>query len=101
MTITHEVRTGIAGEAVVYPGVVAALLQDGTLVVVDPDSGRIRSRRRVGYSSCAPQPFTRLGHGIVVNALNGPAPRWSSSTPAGRSTPASASFDPRRWRPRR
>ena len=67
MRITREIRTGIAAEAVVFPGVVAALLQDGALVVVDPGTGAIRSRHRVGYSSCAPQGVQAAGRGIVVN----------------------------------
>jgi outer membrane protein assembly factor BamB len=69
MRIVHEVRTGIAAEAVVFPGVVAALLQDGMLAVVDPGDGRIRSRRRVGYSSCAPPAVHAAGRGVLVNQL--------------------------------
>jgi outer membrane protein assembly factor BamB len=69
MAITHEVRTGIAAEAVVYPGVVAALLQDGGLVVVDPDSGRILSRRGIGYSHCAPPAVQAARRGVIVNEL--------------------------------
>jgi outer membrane protein assembly factor BamB len=69
MTVTHEVRTGIAAEAVVYPGVVAALLQDGGLIVVDPDTGRIRRRRAIGYSSCAPPAVQAARRGIIVNQL--------------------------------
>src|SRR4051812_18723463 len=34
MTVEREVHTGIAAEAVVYPGVVAALLQNGELLIV-------------------------------------------------------------------
>jgi hypothetical protein len=41
MTVVHEVHTGIAAEAVVYPGVVAALLQSGELLVVDPKNQRL------------------------------------------------------------
>jgi outer membrane protein assembly factor BamB len=54
----------------VYPGVVAALLQDGRLLVVDPESGRIRSQRSVGYSHCAPQAVQAAGRGIIVNQLH-------------------------------
>src|SRR4051812_33182434 len=42
MAVEHAIATGIAAEAVVYPGVVAALLQDGRLVVIDPRTGKIR-----------------------------------------------------------
>jgi hypothetical protein len=70
MTMVHEVRTGIAAEAVVFPGVVGALLQDGQLVIVDPASGRIRSRRQIGYSHCGPQGVQVAGRGVIVNQLH-------------------------------
>jgi outer membrane protein assembly factor BamB len=83
MTITHEVRTGIAAEAVVYPGVVAALLQDGGLLVVDPDTGRIRSRRHVGYSGCAPPAIHAARRGIIVNQLGPGGAEVAVVEPAG------------------
>jgi outer membrane protein assembly factor BamB len=83
MTITREVRTGIAAEAVVYPGVVAALLQDGRLLVVDPKSGRIRSQRSVGYSQCAPQAIQAAGRGIIVNQLHPGGAEVAVIGPAG------------------
>lgn len=46
LEVRHAVRTGIATEDVAFPGVVAGLLQNGDLVVVDPDSGRIGQRHR-------------------------------------------------------
>jgi hypothetical protein len=69
MTVVHEVHTGIAAEAVVYPGVVAALLQSGELLIVDPKSGSIRSRRGVGYSSCAPEAVHVRRRGVIVNEV--------------------------------
>jgi hypothetical protein len=69
MTVEQEVHTGIAAEAVVYPGVVAALLQNGELLVVDPETGRILSRRGVGRSSCAPEAVQLPGHGVIVNEV--------------------------------
>jgi hypothetical protein len=65
----HEVHTGIAAEAVVYPGVVAALLQSGELVVVDPNNGSIRSRRGIGYTSCAPEAVQAARRGVIVNEV--------------------------------
>jgi hypothetical protein len=69
MTVVHEVHTGIAAEAVVYPGVVAALLQSGELLVVDPKSGSIRSRRDIGYTSCAPEAVQVPRRGVIVNEV--------------------------------
>jgi outer membrane protein assembly factor BamB len=69
MTVVHEVHTGIAAEAVVYPGVVAALLQSGELLVVDPKSGSIRSRRRIGRTSCAPTAVQVPHRGVIVNEV--------------------------------
>jgi hypothetical protein len=69
MKLVHEVHTGIAAEAVVYPGVVAALLQSGELLVVDPKSGSVRSRRGVGYTSCAPPAVQVPRRGVIVNEV--------------------------------
>lgn len=69
MTVAHEVRTGIAAEEVVFPGVVAALLQNGDLVIVDPVSGRIRHRRALGWSSCAPAGIEVAGRGVLVSRI--------------------------------
>jgi hypothetical protein len=69
MTVLHEVRTGIAAEAVVYPGVVAGLLQNGQLVIVDPANGKIRSRRQVGRTSCAPAAVQTADRGVIVNEV--------------------------------
>ena len=51
--LIHEVRTGVAAEAVAYLDRVIALTQGGDLVVVDPATGAIVRRRRVGYTLCA------------------------------------------------
>jgi hypothetical protein len=69
VAVLHAVATGIAAESVVFPGVVAALLQDGRLVVIDPDSGRIERTRRVGFAHCAPEGLQAAGRGVVVNAI--------------------------------
>jgi outer membrane protein assembly factor BamB len=69
MTVEHEVHTGIAAEAVVYPGVVAALLQNGELLVVDPKTGSIRSRRGIGRTSCAPEAVQLPRRGVIVNEV--------------------------------
>jgi hypothetical protein len=69
MTVLHEVVTGIAAEAVVYPGVVAGLLQNGQLVIVDPATGKLRSRRQVGRTSCAPEAVQAAGRGVIVNEV--------------------------------
>jgi hypothetical protein len=67
--VLHEVVTGIAAEAVVYPGVVAALLQNGRLVIIDPASGKIRSRRQIGRTSCAPDAVQTATRGVIVNEI--------------------------------
>jgi hypothetical protein len=56
MRVVHRVGTGIAAEAVAYPGVVAALLQNGVLVTVDPRTGGIVRRKRLGTEACFPHP---------------------------------------------
>lgn len=66
--VERQIRTGIAAEAVVYPGKVAAVLQNGDLVVVDPESGKI-SRRRVGFSFGAPEGVHAGGHGVMVDEI--------------------------------
>jgi hypothetical protein len=75
MRVEHAVATGIAAEAVVYPGVVGAQLQDGRLVIIDPETGAIRSTRRVGWPACGPEAVHAAGRGVLVTAI-----RRSSST---------------------
>jgi hypothetical protein len=69
MQVEHAVQTGIAAEAVSYPGVVAALLQNGQLVTVNPRTGAITRRHTVGYSSCAPPAVQAAGRGVFVNEI--------------------------------
>ncbi|MDA0180035.1 hypothetical protein OJ997_06990 [Solirubrobacter phytolaccae] len=69
MRIERQVRTGIAAEAVVFPGMVAAMLQSGALVVVDPDSGEILSRRQIGFSFGTPDGEVVAGRGVLVNEV--------------------------------
>jgi hypothetical protein len=69
MTVEHEVHTGIAAEAVAFPGVVAALLQSGELLVVDPRTGSIRSRRGIGRTSCAPEAVQVPRRAVIVNEV--------------------------------
>src|SRR5690349_18861033 len=69
VTVLRAVATGIAAEAVVFPGVVAALLQDGRLVVIDPDTGTIRATHRVGIARCATDAVHAAGRGVIVNAI--------------------------------
>ncbi|HEY6892042.1 MAG TPA: hypothetical protein VI300_29840, partial [Solirubrobacter sp.] len=69
--VLHAVETGIAAEAVVYPGVVAALLQNGQLAIIDPESGKIRSRKAVGRTSCAPEAVQTKDRGVIVNEIRG------------------------------
>ena len=84
MTVEHEVSTGIAAEAVVYPGAVGALLQNGVLLVVDPETGKIRSRRNVGYSNCAPEAVQAAGRGVIVNEVRGNGVEVAIVEPGGR-----------------
>jgi hypothetical protein len=67
MQVEHAVQTRIAAEAVAYPGVVAALLQNGRLITVNPRTGAITARHAVGYSSCAP-PAVQLANGRKVGS---------------------------------
>jgi len=69
MRIKRQIRTGIAAGSVVFPGKVAAVLQNGALVVVDPDSGRIIRRRQVGFSFGTPQGVHAGGRGVIVNEI--------------------------------
>lgn len=69
LSVTHRVATGIAAEDVVFPGVVAALLQDGQLLVVNPDTGAIVRRQHVGRTHCAPAGVHVAGRGVMVNAV--------------------------------
>jgi hypothetical protein len=69
MEVEHAVQTGIAAEVVAFPGVVAALLQNGRLVTVDPRTGSITGRHTVGYSSCAPPAVHAAGRGVFVNEI--------------------------------
>lgn len=71
LKIRHEVQTGIAASQVGFPGPVAALLQNGHLVIVDPDSGEITRRIPDAFdsSSCTPErrPLT-IGNSVVFVA---------------------------------
>lgn len=69
LRVERAVRAGIAAEAVVFPGMIAAVLQDGALVVVDPDDGRIVSRRRIGFTFGTPQGAHVAGRGVLVNEI--------------------------------
>ena len=69
MRVERQIRAGIAAESVVFPGMVAAVLQDGALIVVDPNSGRIVSRRRVGFSFGTPDGVHVRGRGVMVNEI--------------------------------
>jgi len=69
MKVLHAIRTGIAAEAVAFPGVVAALLQDGRLVVVGPATGAIVRDRRIGYSGCAPEAVEVGRTAVFVNQI--------------------------------
>ena len=70
MRLERQIRTGIAAEAVVYPGKVAAILQDGKLLVVDPGNGRIVSRRQIGFSFGAPGGAQVSSRGVIVNQIH-------------------------------
>lgn len=69
LQVQRQVRAGIAAEAVVFPGMIGAVLQDGALLVVDPDDGRIVSRRHVGYSPGTPGGALVAGRGVLVNEV--------------------------------
>lgn len=69
LQLQRQVRAGIAAEAVVFPGMIGAVLQDGALLVVDPDSGRIISRRQVGFSFGTPDGVHVAGRGVLVNEV--------------------------------
>ena len=69
MEVVHRVQTGIAVEAVALPGVVAALTQGGAMLVVDPTSGDIVRRRRVGYTHCSPPAVVVGRTAVFVNAV--------------------------------
>jgi hypothetical protein len=84
MTVAREVRTGIAAEAVAYPGVVAALLQSGSLVVVDPRSGAIRSHRDIGYALCASQSVEAAGRGVFLGRMRRGRAQVAVVEPGGR-----------------
>ena len=69
MEVLHRVQTGIAVEAVAFPGVVAALTQGGAMVVVDPASGRIVRRRQVGFTHCGPRAVAVGRTAVFVNEV--------------------------------
>lgn len=69
MRVERQIRAGIAAESVVFPGMIAAVLQDGALIVVDPDDGRIVSRREVGFSFGTPGGAHVAGRGVLVNQV--------------------------------
>jgi DNA-binding beta-propeller fold protein YncE len=74
LSVLHAVPTGIAAEQVAFPGVVAALLQNGDLVVVDPKSGRITARRHTrGDGLCSGRPATLRGGAIFGVTARGRA----------------------------
>jgi hypothetical protein len=53
MRVLHEVQTGIAAEQVGFPGPVAAMLQGGDLVIVDPERGVVERRFRGIGGDCS------------------------------------------------
>jgi hypothetical protein len=62
MQPVHEVSTGIAAEQVAFPGVVAAVLQGGDLVIVDRATGAITARHRdAGDPGCGGRPASFPG----------------------------------------
>lgn len=69
MRVLRAVATGIAAEAVAYPGVIAALLQNGELVIVDPATGAITRRRSIGSSHCSPPAVAVGRRGVFVNEV--------------------------------
>jgi hypothetical protein len=84
MEVVHRVQTGIAVEAVAYPGVVAALAQDGSLLVVDGDTGAIVRRRRVGFSHCGPGAVVVGGVAVFVNQIHARSVELATVGAAGR-----------------
>ncbi len=84
MEVLHRVLTGIAVEAVAYPGVVAALTQSGELLVVDPASGAIASERRVGYTHCSPRAVQVGRTAVFVNEVLARAVEITTVDDAGR-----------------
>lgn len=69
MRVERQIRAGIAAESVVFPGMVAAVLQDGALIVVDPDDGRIVHRRQVGFTFSTSGGVHAGGRGVMVNEV--------------------------------
>ncbi|HEV2815156.1 MAG TPA: hypothetical protein VGW10_18015, partial [Solirubrobacteraceae bacterium] len=69
MAVVHAIQAGIAAEAVAYPGVVAAVLQDGRLIVVDPESGAITYDAPIGHSRCAPEAVQVGRTAVFVNEV--------------------------------
>lgn len=63
LEVRHAIRPGIATSDVAFPGVVAGLLQNGELVVIDPASGRIEQRHRLrSVQECGNRrPFQQQG----------------------------------------
>lgn len=84
MEVVHRVQTGIAVEAVAYPGVIAGLAQDGSLLVVDGETGAIVRRRRVGWSHCAPGAVEVGGVAVFVNQVHARAAELATVDAAGR-----------------
>jgi hypothetical protein len=76
MRPVREVSTGIAADFVAYPGVVAALLQGGELVIVDPDTGEITARHRTGADlGCGERPAELDGAAVFPLIGPGAKPR--------------------------
>jgi hypothetical protein len=85
LRVVHQVSTGIAAEAVAFPGVVAALLQGGELVIVDPATGQITARRRTGADSlCGPRSEAFAGGAVVPLLGPGANPRLALVDARGR-----------------
>jgi hypothetical protein len=81
--VVHAVPTGIAAEQVAYPGVVAALLQSGALVVVNPDTGEITHRYELHTGSiCTARPASYPGGAVFL--LAGSPLRLANVDAAGR-----------------
>ena len=83
MEVLHRVQAGIAVEALAFPGVVAALTQGGDLLVVDPRTGAIVRRRRVGYSHCGPPAVLAGRTAVFVNEVLPRAVELTTVNPGG------------------
>jgi hypothetical protein len=84
MEVVHRVTTGVAVESLAYPGVVAALTQRGQLLVVDPATGAIRTRSRIGYSHCSPGAVQVGRVAVFVNQVRARVVEVATVDDAGR-----------------